>query len=141
ADAPQRRPDRHRPRRRAADRRVAGDHRLQLLLLPVRPRGRSGLSARRDWARVDPPHARGGGAGDDASAALGTGSDGLLSAYRHAPPRERLRLRPRTLSRERAVEITLYQIDAFTDRVFAGNPAAVCPLETWLPDETMQAIA
>ncbi len=39
------------------------------------------------------------------------------------------------------MEITLYQIDAFTDRVFAGNPAAVCPLETWLPDETMQAIA
>lgn len=35
----------------------------------------------------------------------------------------------------------IYQIDAFSDRVFAGNPAAVCPLEVWLPDETMQAIA
>jgi len=39
------------------------------------------------------------------------------------------------------VEIPLYQIDAFTSRVFGGNPAAVCPLATWLPAETMQAIA
>ena len=38
-------------------------------------------------------------------------------------------------------EIPIYQIDAFTARVFAGNPAAVCPLETWLPDEVLQAIA
>lgn len=38
-------------------------------------------------------------------------------------------------------EITLYQVDAFTDRPFAGNPAAVCPLEAWLPDATLQAIA
>lgn len=37
--------------------------------------------------------------------------------------------------------LPLYQVDAFTDRVFAGNPAAVCPLEGWLPDETLQAIA
>ncbi|MDC3953951.1 PhzF family phenazine biosynthesis protein [Polyangium jinanense] len=38
-------------------------------------------------------------------------------------------------------EIPLYQIDAFTLRPFAGNPAAVCPLPAWLPDETLQAIA
>lgn len=37
--------------------------------------------------------------------------------------------------------IPLYQIDAFTDRLFAGNPAAVCPLDNWLDDEKMQAIA
>jgi len=37
--------------------------------------------------------------------------------------------------------ISLYQIDAFAERLFAGNPAAVCPLEEWLPDEVMQAIA
>ncbi|MCB2407896.1 PhzF family phenazine biosynthesis protein [Hymenobacter lucidus] len=37
--------------------------------------------------------------------------------------------------------LPLYQIDAFTDRVFAGNPAAVCPLTAWLPAATMQAIA
>jgi len=35
----------------------------------------------------------------------------------------------------------IYQIDAFTDQLFGGNPAAVCPLATWLPDATMQAIA
>jgi PhzF family phenazine biosynthesis protein len=39
------------------------------------------------------------------------------------------------------MEISMYQVDAFTDRRFAGNPAAVCPLEEWLPDSTMQAIA
>jgi PhzF family phenazine biosynthesis protein len=37
--------------------------------------------------------------------------------------------------------IKIYQADAFTDRLFGGNPAAVCPLEEWLPDETMQQIA
>lgn len=35
----------------------------------------------------------------------------------------------------------MYQVDAFSGRVFAGNPAAVCPLESWLPDAQMQAIA
>jgi len=35
----------------------------------------------------------------------------------------------------------LYQVDAFADRPFEGNPAAVCPLEDWLPDELMQSIA
>lgn len=39
------------------------------------------------------------------------------------------------------MELTLYQADAFADRLFKGNPAAVCPLEKWLPDQTMQAIA
>jgi predicted PhzF superfamily epimerase YddE/YHI9 len=37
--------------------------------------------------------------------------------------------------------IPIYQADAFTDKLFGGNPAAVCPLEEWLPDETMQKIA
>ena len=37
--------------------------------------------------------------------------------------------------------LPIYQIDAFSDRPFAGNPAAVCPLPEWLPAETMQAIA
>ena len=35
----------------------------------------------------------------------------------------------------------IYQVDAFTDRIFQGNPAAVCPLEKWLSDDTMQKIA
>ncbi len=39
------------------------------------------------------------------------------------------------------MRILLYQIDAFTGRLFAGNPAAVCPLEQWLDDAQLQAIA
>lgn len=35
----------------------------------------------------------------------------------------------------------MYQVDAFADRLFRGNPAAICPLDEWLPDETLQAIA
>ena len=37
--------------------------------------------------------------------------------------------------------IDIYQIDAFTTHVFGGNPAAVCPLQEWLPDETLLNIA
>jgi predicted PhzF superfamily epimerase YddE/YHI9 len=37
--------------------------------------------------------------------------------------------------------LPIYQVDAFTDSLFGGNPAAVCPLQAWLPDATMQAIA
>jgi PhzF family phenazine biosynthesis protein len=37
--------------------------------------------------------------------------------------------------------LPLYQIDAFADRVFRGNPAAVVPLDSWPPDTTLQAIA
>jgi len=37
--------------------------------------------------------------------------------------------------------IPIYQADAFTSQLFGGNPAAVCPLNAWLPDETMQKIA
>jgi PhzF family phenazine biosynthesis protein len=39
------------------------------------------------------------------------------------------------------MKLPLYQVDAFTSRVFAGNPAAVVPLEDWLDDGTLQAIA
>jgi len=39
------------------------------------------------------------------------------------------------------MRLPLYQVDAFTDRLFAGNPAAICPLQAWLPDPLMQAIA
>jgi len=37
--------------------------------------------------------------------------------------------------------IPLYQVDAFTLGPFSGNPAAVCPLDAWLPDASMQNIA
>lgn len=41
----------------------------------------------------------------------------------------------------KAMRLPIYQVDAFTDRVFAGNPAAVVPLDSWLPDSQLQAIA
>jgi PhzF family phenazine biosynthesis protein len=39
------------------------------------------------------------------------------------------------------MNIPIYQADAFTDQLFGGNPAAICPLTEWLPDELMQQIA
>jgi predicted PhzF superfamily epimerase YddE/YHI9 len=39
------------------------------------------------------------------------------------------------------VHLPMFIIDAFAERPLAGNPAAVCPLESWLPASTMQAIA
>ncbi|OOQ59440.1 PhzF family phenazine biosynthesis protein [Mucilaginibacter pedocola] len=39
------------------------------------------------------------------------------------------------------MKLPIYQADAFTDKLFGGNPAAVCPLDEWLPDEVMQNIA
>lgn len=39
------------------------------------------------------------------------------------------------------MRLPVYQVDAFTDRPFAGNPAAVVPLDAWLPDSVMQAVA
>ncbi|MGF2686309.1 PhzF family phenazine biosynthesis protein [Marinobacter sp. DUT-3] len=35
----------------------------------------------------------------------------------------------------------IYQVDAFTSNLFGGNPAAVMPLESWLEDKTLQALA
>jgi len=39
------------------------------------------------------------------------------------------------------LKLRMYQIDAFTDKLFHGNPAAVCPLREWLTDDRMQNIA
>jgi predicted PhzF superfamily epimerase YddE/YHI9 len=39
------------------------------------------------------------------------------------------------------MELPIYWVDAFTDRVFGGNPAAVVPLEDWLDDALLQRIA
>lgn len=39
------------------------------------------------------------------------------------------------------MQLPLYQVDAFAEHLFEGNPAAVCPLEKWLSDEVMQSIA
>ena len=40
-----------------------------------------------------------------------------------------------------SLDLTLYQLDAFAEAPFAGNPAAVVPLDAWLADATLQAIA
>jgi len=37
--------------------------------------------------------------------------------------------------------VPLFHVDAFTDRPFSGNPAAVCPLKSWLDDEVLRAVA
>ena len=39
------------------------------------------------------------------------------------------------------ISLPFTQVDAFADRPFTGNPAAVMPLEAWLPDDVLQAIA
>ena len=39
------------------------------------------------------------------------------------------------------MQIPLFQVDAFSDKTFGGNPAAVCVLNEWLSDEVLQAIA
>ena len=42
---------------------------------------------------------------------------------------------------EKMKRIKIFQVDAFTDQLFNGNPAAVCILEEWLTNELMQSIA
>ncbi len=37
--------------------------------------------------------------------------------------------------------MTIYQVDAFTTKIFKGNPAAVCPLNKWISENLMQSIA
>ena len=39
------------------------------------------------------------------------------------------------------MQIPIYQIDAFSNEIFKGNPAAVCPLNSWLDDTTLKRIA
>lgn len=39
------------------------------------------------------------------------------------------------------MKLKIYQVDAFADKVFSGNPAAICPLEQWLSDDIMLKIA
>ena len=39
------------------------------------------------------------------------------------------------------MKIPIYQVDAFTSEIFSGNPAAVCLLDSWIPDSTLQAVA
>ncbi|MCS3556286.1 MULTISPECIES: PhzF family phenazine biosynthesis protein [unclassified Sphingobacterium] len=43
--------------------------------------------------------------------------------------------------RNKNMKLTIYQVDAFTDMVFKGNPASVCPLTEWLADDILLKIA
>ena len=45
------------------------------------------------------------------------------------------------MSRDALMRLPYYQVDAFTAKVFGGNPAGVCVLENWLPDDVLQSIA
>ncbi len=44
-------------------------------------------------------------------------------------------------SKVKTMKIPFYQVDAFTSQVFSGNPAGVCLLNSWLPDNVLQSIA
>lgn len=44
-------------------------------------------------------------------------------------------------SSKHAMKIKMFQVDAFTEHLFGGNPAAVCILDQWLPETLMQSIA
>jgi PhzF family phenazine biosynthesis protein len=39
------------------------------------------------------------------------------------------------------MKLKIYQVDAFTDKTFSGNPAAVCPLDEWISDDLLQKVA
>lgn len=52
-----------------------------------------------------------------------------------------LTIRDLSLDKTNTMIIPIYQADAFTDKLFGGNPAAICPLKEWLPEPTMQKIA
>jgi PhzF family phenazine biosynthesis protein len=51
-----------------------------------------------------------------------------------------MRIRSDPFTKPDNMELELYQIDAFTDEVFRGNPACVVPLQEWLPDELLLKI-
>ena len=106
--------------------------------LPRRPRARCSASVGSESA-------------EPVSGLAGTGAEPTLAPATRRPHAARRRIEP--LGRRSRVRqaflatlrppmrIPLYQVDAFTSRLFGGNPAAVCPLTEWLPEATMQAIA
>ena len=50
-------------------------------------------------------------------------------------------LRERDPWQNKVMPLNLFHVDAFTDQRFRGNPAAVCPLDRWLDDEALRAVA
>jgi predicted PhzF superfamily epimerase YddE/YHI9 len=67
----------------------------------------------------------------------------FTTAFHHTPTTKENTMPTTSALATSAATITvpIYQVDAFASTVFRGNPAAVCPLDAWLPDATMQAIA
>jgi predicted PhzF superfamily epimerase YddE/YHI9 len=59
----------------------------------------------------------------------------------HDSPAQRFSIRAAACRNRKSKIMTFFWIDAFTDKLFSGNPAGVVPLESWLPAETMQRIA
>lgn len=47
----------------------------------------------------------------------------------------------RARGKKEEMKIPIYQVDAFTSRVFSGNPAAVCLTDRWIDDKKLQAVA
>src|SRR5471030_571838 len=64
-----------------------------------------------------------------------------MSAWRRARTPSSSAARIDAPLQEPAMRLPIYQVDAFTDRLFGGNPAAIVPLTEWLPDAMLQAIA
>jgi PhzF family phenazine biosynthesis protein len=59
----------------------------------------------------------------------------------HAPWANEFKADSPARTPENWMKIPLYQVNAFTDRLFSGNPAAICPLQQWLPDAVLLGIA
>lgn len=77
---------------------------------------------------------------------VGTAALGSNVFTEPPPQRPRTPTRPAAQAKASGPEfegesVPFYQLDAFTDEIFAGNPAAVCVLRSWLPDATLQRIA
>src|SRR5262245_40948886 len=58
-----------------------------------------------------------------------------------ATTRALIRSRSIVMATSNLRRLPIYQVDAFTSRLFGGNPAAIVILDEWLPDATLQAIA
>lgn len=66
----------------------------------------------------------------------------ISRTYRQVWERSRLICQAQSLVfPEATLKLKQYQVDAFTDKVFGGNPAAVVPLSSWLDDSLLQSIA
>src|ERR1700730_16962045 len=112
------------------------DHDLADMLVGLQPSARGGNLVEREGAVDDRPEPAVAQCRQQVAAFIFSFflSWPLLASSRHQDGNNPYPARP-------LMRIPLYQVDAFTSRLFGGNPAAVCPLAEWLPDAAMQAIA